>query len=752
MSFDRIEYAGLTFTDDEIVDGEAFGALSLTCDALEIGTFSVELYLTDPDAGAALAEFHRNAKLLYYHRDRLRGTYYVESVARTGKCTYEITANDALSLLDQSNHMGGIYTGQTVAEVAAEICNIPYLIQSKLAGIKLYGWLPIASRRSNLAQVLFAVGGVAKVDRNGVLRLETLWNGACSNIPEDRVFWGDKVNYASKVTEVSVLEHQYIAGAEEIKLFEGATVDGDVIQFSEPAHSLTAEGFNILEKGANYARVSGGSGTLTGRKYVHTTRDVREPVAQDEVPNVVEVTEATLVSLTNSAAVAQRLAAYYRQVESVEHEVIYDGESPGDVVTMAHPYGGATFGCVYEAAVSLGRSPTAAEKAVLGYAPPGMEQTEILEERVVLTGSGSWTPPEGVDSVRAVLIGGGQNGESGASGTVGSRPQNDSDSTQTTQTVGPDTDVTTTTNVSTFGSSSPGSGGRGGRGGSAGKVYQVELEVRGPVSYRCGSPAAYGESSPTTFGSASSDSGSVSAGGYFDPITGEVFAKAGADGRAGGNGGSAGRNGEAAGTASGGNGATKSQETAADSASTTPVSGAAAAYRLSATANWGRGAGGGGAGGDGENGGSPYFMGDDFAARLSSANTGSATVYGITGGNGGAGKNGAPAQTYGSGGDGGCGGGGTGANSASSLSVTVRGYWYKRSSGSTVETLTLNVFASAAATGGGTPVAGTGGTGGAGKEGCIILYYSVPKKIASGPVKDRTGRMVLDRLGRRIVV
>ena len=29
---------------------------------------------------------------------------------------------------------------------------------------------------------------------------------------------------------------------------------------------------------------------------------------------------------------------------------------------------------------------------------------------------------------------------------------------------------------------------------------------------------------------------------------------------------------------------------------------------------------------------------------------------------------------------------------------------------------------------------------------------SVPKKIASGPVKDRTGRMVLDRLGRRIVV
>ncbi|HJA63541.1 MAG TPA: hypothetical protein H9719_05325, partial [Candidatus Intestinimonas stercoravium] len=177
MSFDRIEYSGLTFTDEEIVDGEVFRTVSLLYDALEIGTFSVELYLT-PDVGAVLTDFSRNAKLLYYHRDQLWGTYYVERVTRTGKYTYEIAANDALSLLDQSSHMGGIYTGQTVAEVVAEICNIPYLIQSKLSDIKLYGWLPIAARRSNLAQVLFAVGAVAKVDQNGVLRLEALWNGA----------------------------------------------------------------------------------------------------------------------------------------------------------------------------------------------------------------------------------------------------------------------------------------------------------------------------------------------------------------------------------------------------------------------------------------------------------------------------------------------------------------------------------------------------------------------------------------------
>ena len=55
--------------------------------------------------------------------------------------------------------------------------------------------------------------------------------------------------------------------------------------------------------------VSAGSGTLRGKTYVHITRDVEERVTAAEVDNVVEVTEATLVGLTNASAVAQRLPA-----------------------------------------------------------------------------------------------------------------------------------------------------------------------------------------------------------------------------------------------------------------------------------------------------------------------------------------------------------------------------------------------------------------------------------------------------------
>ena len=45
-----------------------------------------------------------------------------------------------------------------------------------------------------------------------------------------------------------------------------------------------------------------------------------------------------------------------------------------------------------------------------------------------------------------------------------------------------------------------------------------------------------------------------------------------------------------------------------------------------------------------------------------------------------------------------------------------------------------------------------GSNGGNGYKGCVILYYPAPKLTASGPVMDRTGRFILDKLDRRFVV
>ena len=94
-TINRLVYGDLFFTDHEIQEGEIYETAALLSDALEIGTLQVELYLRDESKGAALTGFHRNDTLLYYHRDKLRGTYYIEQVERTGKFTYSVTASDA---------------------------------------------------------------------------------------------------------------------------------------------------------------------------------------------------------------------------------------------------------------------------------------------------------------------------------------------------------------------------------------------------------------------------------------------------------------------------------------------------------------------------------------------------------------------------------------------------------------------------------------------------------------------------------
>jgi len=736
MSNNRIEYAGVAFTDDEIQGGEVYQATSLLCDSLEIGTISVDIRTGDPDTQEKLSAFKRNDKLLYYHRDKLRGTYYVESVERTSKFTFSIKANDALALLDQSNHMGGIYTGQTVGDLVADICNIPYQVQTKFAKIKLYGWLPVATRRANLAQVLFAVGASAKVDRLGVLRIESLWDGVSSNIPPNRVFWGDRVRYESKVSDVSVLEHQYIAGTEDIKLFEGTTLDGDVIQFSEPAHTLTASGFTILESGANYAKVSAETGTLTGRRYAHTTRDVRKEVTPLDVPNVVEVKDATLVSLVNSISVAERLALFYQQSQSMENTVIHEDESPGDVVTFEHPFGGDAFGCIKHTSVAMGGALVAEEETVIGYRPPAPEDIEMLDQRAFLTGSGTWTAPDDIapdtDAI-AVLIGGGTGGWSGLQGKPAQSTPITSYQRETTSSI-----TYTRASQAALG----GDGGKGGLPGVGGKILKVNVKLNPgqQISYNCGSGGAGGvfaeesvqgsDGVETVFGSFSSENGTRNKFGFIDVTTQEVFGADGANGVDGGSG------------------------TGIDSETNKYIDGTPVTYNgvvyTCGKKNESRI----------EDSGGVYYLDGGYKEAFSTGGAGggaAAGSNGLDGGDavdvsistmsvyarGGLGGKGADAvkpekqSTYGSGGMGGNGGGGGGLGGGAYTMCRV-----EREN----TPATLNCYAATPADG------GKGSDGGDGGNGCIIVYYSIAKKVVSGPMKEKNNRKFLDRHARRFIV
>lgn len=704
----KIIYLDHTFTDADIRSGNPSYARDLLSASLEIDTFEFEVLSSD----TTLTKFVRGTPLTYYHDDVQMGIFYVQKISRTTVCTYRFECTSTIGLLDESYHNGGIYTGETVKEVVEDICGpFPVWIKTNIQNIQLYGWLPIATRRENLSQVLFAIGATLKVDYNGTLRVEGLWDGQSTEIDVGHMHAGGSVEYSTPVTQVIVTEHAYTANATETtELFNGTTAAGDKITFDEPCYDLAAEGFSILEAAANYAIVGAGSGTLTGKKYVHTTRQIvkdvhpaaRELVSQSD--NIVTVENATLVSLVNANAVADRLVRYYACTERIVNKMVTQRESPGDVVSVYHPYENAAVqGCIESSDVTVSGKLASTESILVGYTPPGIGEQEYYNTVEVVAQSGAWTVPENVTSIRIVLIGGGQGGASGRKGEDGES-----------------------------GTSSPGDGGAGGLGGdggSGGKINQVEITVEPgsvhQVSIGIGGTGgafsgdgnnAGNAGTDTTFDAYTSADGASSPNGITDPVNQVTYAaqgNIGGSGANGGNGGSsstpngAGESGQSVGSYSGGAGGEMD-------------------YRDSDTYGEGYGCGGGGGGAamgsNGENGGN----GD---TDLLSDILGTGPGYLSQGGDGGDGGNATitPEQpsVYGSGGVGGYGGGGGGG---------VGGAKGK------------DIWTGAVGAG------GNGGPGGAGAPGCVLIYYRVYAASSAGRLLTKDGAAFNEVHNRMVVV
>ena len=659
----KIQFDKWTFTDDQIIQGGCYLSRSLLSSSLEVNTLDVDVRNTDH----SIKNFVVDTPVAYLKDDKRISSFYLQDIERISRNQYSIHAVSFAGVLDNQTHYGGIYTGQTVGEVVPQICgSIPVYVASNVASIKLYGWLPIASRRENLAQVLFAISATVATDDTGAVWIQGLEPEEKRAVTEDETEESASIEYTSPAVDVIVLEHQYTEGQEEITLFEGTTSAGDIITFSEPCHSLVASGFTITEKGANYAIVSSGSGKLTGKKYVHSTREVKgkRTQARDAGQNEskVRVEDATLVSLVNSRAVADRLADYYACAERIVADVAYQADDAGDVLSQYHPYdGNMVQTCIESLDITLSGKLLAKMTSLVGYIPPDISQIEYYDTFEILTGTGTWTAPKGAKNARAVLIGGGDGGTNGKDGTGG-------------------TNGHVTGNPSAEGKG--GKGGEPGTPGNGGKILQIEIDATQSYAYKSGAGGAVGElGTATTFGVFSSANGTANDNGYTDIINKKTYARKGFPGVAGGDGGDAENNGDDVETWKGGQGGEKDT-----------LDG------YSANGGGGSGAAKGSNGNDGT---------DGYMDRWSTGNPDNPYGYLASGGRGGKGADAVSPDfypEYGSGGSAGHGGGGGGGGGTANGSSDTSSNDGRGGDG------------------------GAGSTGTPGKPGCVIVYYSLPRK------------------------
>lgn len=732
----QIIYSKWVFEDDDIRSAQIYRATSLIADSLEPNTLNATVRCSD----SSILEFEQDTRLTYVHSTDLPAYFYIQDITRTGPDEYAISAMSAIGrLIHGEQHYGGIYTGQTVGQVIPEICGpVPCVVKTNLQDVQIYGWLPIASRRDNLAQVLFAVGAWIRDDLDGVLHIERLWDGYTANITQAQIYQGPSMSYGAKVTQVVVTEHQYVQGGEEVTLFEGQSQQGNIITFSEPAYNLRASGFSILESNANYAKITAGNGTLIGSAYIHNTRQVSADVSQAAEPNVVTVSDATLVSLVNSSDVAKRLAQYYACLATFDGDILPGQQLDGNVVGIYDPFDRQMVqACLKSLDIKISGTLKATVSALVGFKPPQVDDSQTLDERIVLTGSGTYQIPAGTTLIRYVLISGAQGGHCGQKGgDVGTSPSVSwSDPTWGDQYRG-------------CGLADGGVGGEGGAPGAGARILEGTLDISdiASIPYSCGLGglgAAYDPDDPdgaagsdTELGAATTAGAQAPEDGYTDPITGEKYGGIGDQGIPGGKG--AGKAAEVT---------TVDDETVQlfdPAESVTDEDGNTWSGGLTETETdapdrvamemrendgariwYSRGLGAGAAAG--ANGSGP---GPEASVSVRASSIVATAASGLDGAT--------PALTpkkpaqYGKGGRGGYGGGG-----ASS------GWLAVGSTDSSDYTVSIT-----AGTGG---IGGNGGPGGPGGDGCIILYISRAIPQESGPLVTSDAKWFLDKYGRRFI-
>lgn len=359
---------------------------------------------------------------------------YVSKIERTSRYSWQITCTSGIGMLDERMHIGKIYSGETFREVFYDICPLitnggvfNTKIESGLAAAQVYGWLPIDTARNNLHRLLFALGAAMRQrkNNNSVYDYDCLYlSSAHTTVPAERVALGGSVTLRLPATGAEVTEHAFSAleSDEEITLYDNTqgdtgAADGLTVVFQQPMHDLQTTGtLTIDESGDNYAVVSG-TGTLSGKAYTHSRTAVSVGDTSSNSASVKRVTDNCLVSVANSINVARRVLSFYQSAKTVKAKLRLVSEKCGDNLSLTDAWGEAITAFLSKMEVSVTSVRAAQCELIEGYFPGN--NGNKFTNRVLITASGTWTVPAGVDTIRVVLIQGGTGGSGGWNGHDG---------------------------------------------------------------------------------------------------------------------------------------------------------------------------------------------------------------------------------------------------------------------------------------------------------------------------------------------
>lgn len=425
MPMNKIVCNGCTYNDSDIISGSCHLGNSLVGDELVIDTLDATLYvepavLTTSDGYTVVTsdgytvtapnseeDYKYGDIVKYYYDENLIGKFYLsDSLDRIAKSKYKWSCVSAIGLLENQTHFGGIYENAPAGDIIATlIIGVPYSISPEVAAVKVSGWLPIATNRSNLHQVLFAIGAGIFKDENGDIDIRFATEEEPIIIPDSRIYIDGSRKVNKAYTRIDVTEPSYYAlDTDQVNtLYEtDVYVSNQLVKFSEPHHNLTAEGLTINSFGVNHAYVTG-IGKLTGQVYTRTQRVISINTGIAGTTKIATIDQATLVSALNSYNVASRLKKYYSETAEVNCGLVVGTERPATRITFKNPFGDVETGYIKSLDINISKTLKADARIAVGHLPT--DQGNNYKAIVIIDENTVWTAPYIYDTAAALIPG-----------------------------------------------------------------------------------------------------------------------------------------------------------------------------------------------------------------------------------------------------------------------------------------------------------------------------------------------------------
>lgn len=249
----------------------------------------------------------------------LVGVYYIDESTRQSRSIYDLSCYDAFGILDESPFSGAVYVDKSAKQLVSEIINGAFDIDFSVDDVNLTGAILDTTRRGALQQVLFAWGVCAATD--GASGIRIFAPGTTEKvIGTNRTYTGATAMTSAVVTEVRITSHAYTQNNE-----------GDV--------------------------------TINGIKYTDTktVHSVHNPdVTVNDKQNIIEITDATLISSAIGQACAQRVYDYYARRVTSSAKIVWNVEKLGDYVTVPNSWGSTSTGNIETMSITLSNVVSAA--------------------------------------------------------------------------------------------------------------------------------------------------------------------------------------------------------------------------------------------------------------------------------------------------------------------------------------------------------------------------------------------------------